>query len=241
MPMPSEVFVVDDDASVRTALQRLLRSAGHSVRTFESAEAFLTARYQLGPGCLVLDLRLPDLSGLELHGRLRQSEGPVIPVIFITGFADIPTSVQAIKGGAVDFLPKPVTDEALLRAVAGALAQEEHLRAERAEIQEIWRRFQSLTPRETEVMRLVVAGRLNKQIARDLGISEKTVKVHRGRAMAKMGVRRVAQLTRCAIRLQLTADAPERPAGAGPSPILGRSEGSPSVRRRSRVASRPAA
>lgn len=205
MSMRSEVFVVDDDASVRTALQRLLGSAGYSVRTFDSAEAFLAARAQLGPGCLVLDLRLPDVDGLELDDRLRQSGGPVIPVIFITGFADIPTSVQAIKGGAVDFLPKPVTDEVLLRAVDAALAQEEHLRAERMEVHELRARFQSLTPREAEVMRLVVAGRLNKQIARELGISEKTVKVHRGRVMTKMAVRRVAQLTRCAIRLRQAA------------------------------------
>ena len=203
MTMEPQVFVVDDDASVRTALARLIASAGHAVRTFASAEEFLANWSELGPGCIVLDLRLPALDGLELHRRLRQSKA-TNPVIFLTGFGDIPTSVRAIKSGAVDFLPKPVSDETLLRAIESALAQEARMRAERVETEEVSRRLESLTPREGQVLRLVLAGRLNKQIARELGISEKTVKVHRGRVMAKMGVRRVALLVQYVDRLGLS-------------------------------------
>jgi FixJ family two-component response regulator len=205
-----EVFVVDDDVSVCTALARLIGSAGHAVRTFTSAREFLERRDQLGPGCLVLDVRLPDLDGLELHRRLRESGSPT-PVIFMTGFGDIPTSVRAMKSGAVDFLPKPVSDETLLGAIDAALAEEARARAEQVETQELSKRYESLTPREAQVLRLVLAGRLNKQIARELGISEKTVKVHRGRVMVKMGARRVALLVQFADRLGLGTASVETP------------------------------
>jgi RNA polymerase sigma factor (sigma-70 family) len=195
-----QVFIVDDDVSVRTALTRLVGSVGHSVRAFSSAREFLDSQCYLHPGCLVLDVRLPDLDGMELHERL-QAAGTPIPVIFMTGFGDIPTSVRAIKSGAVDFLPKPVSDDTLLRAIDTALAEEARQRADRVEVQELSRRFELLTPRERDVFRLVLAGRLNKQIARELGISEKTVKVHRGRVMSKMGARRVAQLVQFAARM----------------------------------------
>ena len=195
-----EVFIVDDDVSVRTALSRLVASAGHTVRVFSSAREFLDSQCYMNPGCLVLDVRLPDLDGIELHERL-QAAGTAIPVVFMTGFGDIPTTVRAIKSGAVDFLPKPVSDETLLRAIDTALAEEARQRADRVEIQELTRRFELLTPRERDVFRLVLAGRLNKQIARELGISEKTVKVHRGRVMSKMGARRVAQLVQFAARM----------------------------------------
>ena len=205
MTIEPQVFIVDDDPSVRTALARLVASAGHAVRTFASAEEFLAQWSELGPGCIVLDVRLPALDGLELHRRLRQSKATT-PVIFLTGFGDIPTSVRAIKSGAVDFLPKPVSDETLLRSIETALAEEARMRADRVETDEVSRRLESLTPREGQVLRLVLAGRLNKQIARELGISEKTVKVHRGRVMAKMGVRRVALLVQYVDRLGLSEE-----------------------------------
>jgi len=204
-----EVFIVDDDVSVRTALTRLIASAGHTSRAFSSAREFLDSHCYLQPGCLVLDLRLPDLDGLELHERLQASGSPV-PVIFMTGFGDIPTSVRAIKSGAVDFLPKPVADETLLAAIDTALAEEARQRADRVEVQELNRRFELLTPRERDVFRLVLAGRLNKQIARELGISEKTVKVHRGRVMSKMGARRVAQLVQFAARMGYLGSSPRQ-------------------------------
>lgn len=203
-----EVFIVDDDVMVRAAFARLIESAGHPVRTFGSAREFLEQRTRPGPGCLILDVRLPDLDGMELFRRLQES-GVFLPVIFLTGYGDIPMSVRAIKAGAFDFLTKPVEDETLLGAIDGALREEARMRAERVETAELTRRYESLTPRELEVMRLVLAGNLNKQIARELGIAEKTVKVHRSRVMSKMGARRVAHLVHYA--MQLGAD----PAGAG--------------------------
>jgi FixJ family two-component response regulator len=200
MGMQSEVYVVDDDPTVRRALGRLIASAGHEVRTFASAHEFLECRPELGPGCLVLDVRLPDLDGLELYRRL-QENGTSLPAIFLTGFGDIPTSVRAIKLGAIDFLPKPVSGEILLQAIDAALAEEERGRTDRERERELTRRYATLTPREREVMRLVVSGQLNKQIARELKISEKTVKVHRAHVMAKMGARRAAHLARIAIEL----------------------------------------
>jgi FixJ family two-component response regulator len=197
-----EVFVVDDDPAVRNALRRLITAAGHEVRTFASAREFLDSQCELRSGCLVLDLKLPDLDGIQLH-RMLLDTGMKLPVIFLSGFGDIPTSVQAIKSGAVDFLPKPVSDDTLLHAIGAALDEEAKGRAERLEAQELSRRYESLTAREHDVLRLVMAGRLNKQIARELGISEKTVKVHRSRVMAKMRARRVAQLVQFGVRLGL--------------------------------------
>ena len=202
----AEVFVVDDDPSVRTALVRTLTSAGYRVRDFAAAQAFLDSGSHQQPGCLILDLRLPDLDGMALYERLRAA-GAWMPVIFLTGFGDIPTSVEAMKAGAMDFLPKPVADEVLLAAVEAALVEEARRRADRVEQAEIAGRLATLTARERQVMQLVLAGRLNKQIAGDLGISEKTVKVHRGRVMAKMGVPQVARLVSLVARAGLVPGA----------------------------------
>ena len=204
----AEVFVVDDDPSVRTALVRTLTSAGYRVRDFAAAQAFLDSGSHQQPGCLILDLRLPDLDGMALYERLRAA-GAWMPVIFLTGFGDIPTSVEAMKSGAMDFLPKPVADEVLLAAVEAALVEEARRRADRVEQDEIAGRLATLTVRERQVMQLVLAGRLNKQIAGDLGISEKTVKVHRGRVMAKMGVPQVARLVSLVARAGLLPGASE--------------------------------
>ena len=204
----AEVLVVDDDPSVRTALVRTLTSAGYRVRDFAAAQAFLDSGSHQQPGCLILDLRLPDLDGMALYERLRAA-GAWMPVIFLTGFGDIPTSVEAMKAGAMDFLPKPVADEVLLAAVEAALVEEARRRADRVEQDEIAGRLATLTVRERQVMQLVLAGRLNKQIAGDLGISEKTVKVHRGRVMAKMGVPQVARLVSLVARAGLVPGASE--------------------------------
>jgi len=212
-----EVFVVDDDPAVRNALRRLITAAGHEVRTFASAREFLDSQCELRAGCLVLDLRLPGLDGIQLH-RMLIDTGVKLPVIFLSGFGDIPTSVQAIKSGAVDFLPKPVSDDTLLHAIGAALDEEAKGRAERLEAQELSRRYESLTSREHDVLRLVMAGRLNKQIARELGISEKTVKVHRSRVMSKMRARRVAQLVQFGVRLGLEGGG-AAPASAGAAPV----------------------
>jgi FixJ family two-component response regulator len=201
----SEVFLVDDDTSVRSALTRLLKSKGHKVVAFPSAQAFLESGAHLRPGCLLLDLHLPGIGGMELYERLRD-EGAPMPVIFLTGHGDIPTSVRAMKAGAMDFLPKPVSKEALLVAVEVALKAESRLREERVATDEIHRRLVTLTAREHDVLRLVLTGLLNKQIADELGITEKTVKVHRGRVMAKMGVTAVAQLVWMAARVGLDRD-----------------------------------
>ena len=179
------VFLVDDDASVRRALTRLIKSAGHQVQAFSSAREFLdTVPQTAGPACLVLDIRMPGLSGIDLQRQL-QATSHTLPIIFITGHGDIPMSVKAIKAGAVDFLPKPVKDTDLLRAIEQAVARSVDDRAERDELEDIQRRVEKLTPREREVMALVVRGLLNKQIAFELGTVEKTIKVHRARVMKK--------------------------------------------------------
>jgi len=199
-PSPT-VYVVDDDAAVRKALARLLKSTGYRARDFASAEAFLRGwQDDPAPGCLLLDISMPGLDGLQLQHRLNTS-GHTIPIIFITGHGDIPSTVSAMKAGAVDFLPKPVKEEDLLKAVDEALGRDHRQRRERTEREALVRRFQSLTPREREVMALVVGGLLNKQIAATLGASEKTVKIHRGRVMEKMKVHSVADLVRAAQRL----------------------------------------
>jgi FixJ family two-component response regulator len=190
------VFVVDDDASIRRALTRLIKSAGYQVNTFASARDFLESGcHREGLGCLVLDVRMPGLSGLDLQREL-QNANLTLPIVFMTGHGDIPMSVRAMKGGAVDFLPKPVKDKDLLRAIEQALARAARERTERAELEEIQSRVQTLTPREREVLEHMVSGQLNKQIAFDLGTVEKTIKVHRARVMQKMGVDSVAKLVR---------------------------------------------
>lgn len=195
------VFLVDDDPSVRKALARLIKSAGHQVQSFASAREFLDSGCgNQGPACLVLDIRMPGLSGIDLQREL-QTANVILPIIFITGHGDIPTSVKAMKAGAVDFLPKPVQDTELLRAIRQAVARAVHDRAERAKLEDIQSRMNTLTPREREVMALVVRGRLNKQIAGELGTVEKTIKVHRARVMRKMQVKSLAKLVGLAAQI----------------------------------------
>jgi FixJ family two-component response regulator len=205
-PMPSPVpivFLVDDDASVRRALGRLIKSAGYPVQTFGSAREFLDSGWRTqGPGCLVLDVRMPGLSGIDLQCEI-QATNSILPIIFVTGYGDIPMSVNAMKAGAVDFLPKPVKAADLLRAIEQALARAEREMAETAEIEWIQRRVDTLTPREREVMALVVTGMLNKRIGFELGTLEKTIKVHRARVMDKMQVESLAELVRLAEKIGL--------------------------------------
>jgi len=198
LPVMPDVFLVDDDASVRRALARLIKSAGHQVQTFSSAREFLaTKTCGEEAACLVLDVRMPDLTGIDLQRQL-QTLNRNVPIVFITGHGDIPMSVQAMKAGAVDFLPKPVRDTDLLRAIKQALTRAAHDRTEQNELEDIRRRVEKLTPRELEVMALVVSGLLNKQIAFELGTVEKTIKVHRARVMEKMQAESLAELVRLA-------------------------------------------
>jgi FixJ family two-component response regulator len=189
------VFVIDDDAPVRRALSRLLRSVGYSFESFPSARAFLSRSPRAGPSCVILDYRMPGLDGLELQGALAAA-GRDESIIFITGHGDIPTCANAMKAGAIDFLPKPFRDEDLLDAIARSLKRSESLWRQHTERTKTQNLVGQLTPREREVMELVVAGKLNKQIAAELGASEKTIKVHRGRVMQKMQVFSVAELVR---------------------------------------------
>jgi FixJ family two-component response regulator len=191
------VFVVDDDPGVRKALTRLLRAAGREVRAFGSPQDYLGQHDPSEPGCLVLDVALPQQNGLDFHRELAAS-GSERPVVFITGQGDIPTSVRAMKAGAVDFLTKPFDENQLLGAVQAALDRDAFLRETRAEQRRIGDRLAKLTSREREVMEHVVAGQLNKHIAADLGTVEKTVKVHRGRIMRKMGASSLVELVRMA-------------------------------------------
>ncbi len=200
------VFVVDDDVSVREALEALLRHEGWQVRTFASAEAFLSGPRPTVPSCLVLDVSLPDLSGLDLQKRLADRSD--MPIIFITGYGDVPMSVQAMKAGAVEFLTKPFDEDALLGAIRQAVERSRVARARDAEITALRDRHAALSPREQEVMALVVTGRLNKQIGFDLGISEITVKAHRGRVMRKMAAGSLADLINMAAKLRLAAADP---------------------------------
>jgi FixJ family two-component response regulator len=198
------VFVVDDDVSVREALRNLLRSVGLQVKTFETAREFLAGGRPDAPSCLVLDVRLPGLSGLDLQRELAKAEID-IPIIFITGHGDIPMSVRAMKAGAVEFLTKPFRDQDLLDAVQEAVARDREARAQRRQMQELRARYDSLTAREREVMTLVVRGLLNKQIAGQLGTTDATVKLHRGRVMHKMQANSLADLIRMAEKLEAPA------------------------------------
>lgn len=194
-PLQPTVFVIDDDASVLKALTRLLRSAGLNVAAFASPQAFLEQRDPDAPGCLVLDVAMPGCDGLTLQQALL-AEKTAPPIVFLTGHGDIPMSVKAMKQGASDFLTKPVQDDDLLAAVHAAIDKDIMLRQARAELRDIHRRLATLTPREGEVLRHVVAGKLNKQIAADLGTVEKTVKVHRAHLMQKLQVTSLADLVR---------------------------------------------
>jgi FixJ family two-component response regulator len=196
------VFVVDDDAAMRQSLSNLIRSVGLRVEAFASAQEFLRSKRPDVPGCLVLDVRLPGLSGLDLQKRMAEADVE-IPIIFITGHGDIPMTVRAMKAGAVEFLTKPFRDQDLLDAVQQALERDCTARAQREEIDELRARLESLTPREQQVMGLVVAGLLNKQIAGKLGTSETTVKIHRHQVMEKMGADSLAELVRMADRLKI--------------------------------------
>jgi FixJ family two-component response regulator len=198
------VFVVDDETSIREALQCLIESTGLCVQTFASAEEFLESKVPDAPSCLVLDIRLPGLHGLDLQRELAE-RGTPIPVVFITGYGDIEMSVKAMKAGAVEFLAKPFRSEDLLDAVRRAIERDRTARVERVEMLELRRRLDLLTPRERQVMDLVVAGRLNKQIAADLGTSEITVKVHRGRLVRKMQAESLPELVRMAHKLGIPA------------------------------------
>jgi FixJ family two-component response regulator len=194
------VFVVDDDPSMRATLSDVMRSVGLEVRTFKSAQEFLSSELPDTPGCLVLDVRLPGQSGLDFQRTLADS-GIDLPVVFITGHGDVPMSVRAMKAGAVDFLIKPFRDQDLLDAVHAAIKRDRVRRQDATRLVDLRERFQSLTQRERDVMALVVLGRLNKQIAAELGVAEVTVKAHRSQTMHKMGADSLAELVRIADQL----------------------------------------
>jgi FixJ family two-component response regulator len=187
------VFLIDDDAWARRGLSRLIRRAGFNVQTFASAEDFLASPHYDGPGCIILDVKMPGLSGPDLQAELNKAEYSM-PIIFISAHGDVPIATQAMKEGALDFLPKPVDRDHLLKAIRAALERDRVGHEEHAELEKIRARLARLTPREFEVMTFVLAGLLNKQIAHELGITEHTVKMHRGRVMSKMGVVSVAEL-----------------------------------------------
>lgn len=194
------VFLVDDEPGLRKALTRLLTAEGLEVRAFATAEEFLRTYRLADTGCLVLDVAMPGIDGLELQQRLTH-DGAMVPIVFLTGHGDIPMSVRAMQAGAANFLTKPVNDAELLQAVRAALVKAEEQRAAVAETAALRERLGRLTPRERQVLEQVIAGKLNKQIAADLGTGEHTIKIHRGRVMEKMGVQSVAELVRAAQKL----------------------------------------
>jgi FixJ family two-component response regulator len=194
-PLGPTVFIVDDDEPVRKAVSRLLRSAGIAVAVFASPREFLAQYDPASPGCLVLDITMPEVDGLQLQATLGE-KGSILPIIFLTGHGDVSKSVQAMKRGAFDFLSKPVKDKDLLTAVRAAIERNAVARLDQAKLSEIRARLATLTPREREVLEQVVSGKLNKQIAGDLGITEATVKMHRAHVMEKMKVQSVAELAR---------------------------------------------
>jgi len=198
------VFVVEDDPSVREALAGLVRSAGWNVEVYVSAQEFLARPKPDGPSCLVLDIGLPGLSGLDLQSRMAELHQD-IPIVFITGHGDIPMSVRAMKAGAVEFLTKPFVDQDLLDGIQLAIERDRIARSEEAQLRELRECYASLTPREQQVLELVISGRLNKQAAAELGISEITIKVHRGRVMAKMRATSLPDLVNRAAKLKLRA------------------------------------
>jgi FixJ family two-component response regulator len=195
--LQATVYIVDDDPSVRAGLARLLKSVGLPAKTFASAMEFLEQAVAGEPGCVIVDLRLPAMSGLELQEQLHARHMD-LPVIFLTAFGTVPASVRAMKHGALDFLEKPVDDQVLLDAVSQALERDREKRLKQAEVKAIQDRLASLTPREFEVLTLIITGKLNKQVAYELGTTEKTIKVHRARILAKMNCDSLAQLVRLA-------------------------------------------
>lgn len=202
--MAAVVHIIDDDASLREALDSLFRSTGLATRLYESASAFMDAELPDETACIVLDVRLPGISGLDFQERLAEL-GVHLPVILMTGHGDIPMSVRAMKAGAVDFLPKPFRDQEMLDAVTAALNKDRTRRAEGGKAEAIKAAYATLSPRERQVMALVTAGKMNKQVAGDLNLSEITVKIHRGSAMRKMGAKTLADLVRMAETLNLHA------------------------------------
>ena len=199
--MPGVVHVVDDDASFRTAIERRLKKAGYEVATYPSAQHLLDRLPdQRGPGCILLDVRIPGLSGPELQGRLNEL-GSALPIVFLTGYADVPTTVQAIKAGADDFLTKPVSSDQLLTAIQRAIAHHEAMRDTKSKLDFVRAHIASLTPRERQVFELVVRGKTNKHVAHELGATARTIKAHRHRVMEKMQVQSLAELVSLAERV----------------------------------------
>ena len=200
------VFVVDDDHRIREALSRLISSVGLSVAAYGSAVEFLESEKPDAPSCLILDLQMPGIGGLELQQQLAAGDAP--PIVFITGHGDIPSTVRAMKAGAVEFLSKPFGEDELLRAIDAAISLDREARRKRSELAELQRRYSALTPREREVLPFVVAGFANKQAAGDLGIAENTIAVHRGQIMRKIGARSLAELVRMADKLGISPTNP---------------------------------